>query len=61
MIIDTTLFNNEFDMLDIHLSISENYVDRWIILEANKTLNGRDNLTTYLIIQKNTKKNTKID
>jgi len=42
MIIDTTLFNDEFDMLDIHLSISENYVDRWIILEANKTLNGRD-------------------
>jgi hypothetical protein len=42
MIIDTFLFNNEFDMLDIHLAISEHYVDRWIVLEANKTLNGRD-------------------
>lgn len=42
MIIDTFLFNNEFDMLDIHLAISENYVDKWIVLEANKTLNGRD-------------------
>ena len=40
MIIDTTLFNDEFDMLDIHLSISENYVDHWIILEANRTFSG---------------------
>ena len=41
MIIDTTLFNDEFDMLDIHLSISENYVDHWIILEANRTFSGK--------------------
>ena len=40
MIIDTFLFNNEFDMLDIHLKITENYVDKWIVLEANKTLSG---------------------
>lgn len=40
MIIDTTLFNDEFDMLDIHLAITENYVDRWIILEANRTFSG---------------------
>lgn len=42
MIIDTTLFNNEFDMLDIHLEISKEYVDKWIILEADKRLNGND-------------------
>ena len=40
MIVDTTLFNDEFDMLDIHLSITESYVDRWIILEGNKTWSG---------------------
>lgn len=40
MIIDTTLFNDEFDMLDIHLSITEKYVDRWVILEANRTFSG---------------------
>ena len=42
MIIDTLLFNNEFDMFDIHLAISESYVDKWIVLEANKTLSGLD-------------------
>lgn len=40
MIIDTTLFNDEFDMLDIHLEITEQYVDRWIILEASRTFSG---------------------
>lgn len=40
MIIDTSLFNNEFDMLDIHLAISNHYVDRWVILEANRTFSG---------------------
>ncbi len=40
MIIDTTLFNDEFTMLDIHLEITEQYVDRWIILEASRTFSG---------------------
>lgn len=40
MIIDTLLFNDEFDMLDIHLSITEKYVDKWIILEASRTFSG---------------------
>jgi len=40
MVIDTTLFNNEFDMLDIHLAITSHYVDRWIILEASRTFSG---------------------
>ena len=40
MIIDTTLFNCEFDMLDIHLAITSHYVDRWIILEASRTFSG---------------------
>ena len=40
MIIDTLLFNNEFDMLDIHLAITEHYVDQWVILEASRTFSG---------------------
>lgn len=41
MIIDTFLFNNEFDMLDIHLEISATYVDKWIVVEADRTLSSR--------------------
>jgi beta-1,4-mannosyl-glycoprotein beta-1,4-N-acetylglucosaminyltransferase len=40
MVIDTLLFNNEFDMLDIHLGVTEYFVDRWIILEASRTFSG---------------------
>lgn len=40
MVIDTLLFNNEFDMLDIHLAITDHYVDKWIILEASRTFSG---------------------
>lgn len=41
MIIDTTLFNNEFDMLDIRLALTESWVDRWVICEGNRTMSGR--------------------
>ena len=41
MIIDTLLFNNEFDMLDIRLALTESYVDKWVICEANKTMSGK--------------------
>jgi Glycosyltransferase family 17 len=54
MIIGTLLFNNEFDMLDIHLAITDHYVDRWVILEASRTFSGiakpyylTDNLDRY--------------
>jgi hypothetical protein len=40
MVIDTLLFNDEFDMLDIHLAITEHYVDKWIVLEASRTFSG---------------------
>ena len=40
MVIDTLLFNNEFDMLDIHLAVTDHYVDRWVILEASRTFSG---------------------
>jgi beta-1,4-mannosyl-glycoprotein beta-1,4-N-acetylglucosaminyltransferase len=54
MIIDTFMFNNEFDMLDIRLAVTENYVDRWIVLEGSQTWSGHkkpyhlsDNLYRY--------------
>lgn len=40
MVIDTFLFNDEFDMLDIHLAITDHYVDHWIVLEASRTFSG---------------------
>jgi len=40
MIIDTFPFNDEFDMLAVRLAITDNYVDRWIISEANRTFSG---------------------
>ena len=43
MIIDTFMFNDEFEMLDIRLDISNNYVDKWIILEGNRTWSGKEN------------------
>lgn len=41
MIINTLLFNDEFDMLSIFLEISSSYTDKWIILEGNKTFSGK--------------------
>ena len=41
MIVDTTLFNDEFDMLDIRLELTKNYVDRWVICEGNRTMSGK--------------------
>ena len=40
MIVDTFMFNNEFDMLDVRLAVTEHYVDRWIILEGSQTWSG---------------------
>jgi uncharacterized protein (DUF3820 family) len=48
------MFNNEFDMLDIRLAVTEHYVDRWIVLEGSQTWSGHkkpyhlsDNLHRY--------------
>jgi len=54
MIIDTTLFNNEFHMLDIRLELTKDWVDQWIVCEGNRTMSGRpkpfylsDNIDRY--------------
>lgn len=41
MIIDTTLFNDEFDMLDIRIALTQDWVDQWIICEGNRTMSGK--------------------
>jgi beta-1,4-mannosyl-glycoprotein beta-1,4-N-acetylglucosaminyltransferase len=40
MIIDTFLFNNEFDMLDLRIDLTKHWVDRWVVCEGNRTLSG---------------------
>ena len=54
MVIDTFLFNNEFDILDIRLALTESYVDRWVVCEGNRTLSSQpkpyylsDNIERY--------------
>ncbi len=41
MVIDTFTFNGENDILKLHLGILYNYVDKFIIVEANKTFSGQ--------------------
>ena len=40
MIIDTFMFNDEFEMLDLRLALTSSYVDHWVILEGNRTWSG---------------------
>lgn len=54
MIVDTTLFNDEFDMLDIRIALTQDWVDRWVICEGNRTMSGKpkpyhlsDNIQRY--------------
>lgn len=54
MIVDAFLFNDEFDMLDIRLAIMDSWVDRFVILEGDRTWSGvpkpwllSDNLDRY--------------
>jgi beta-1,4-mannosyl-glycoprotein beta-1,4-N-acetylglucosaminyltransferase len=42
MIIDATTFFNEFDMLAVRLKILSPLVDRFIIVESDKTFSGQD-------------------
>lgn len=54
MIIDTFLFNDEFDMLDLRIQLTQGWVDRWVVCEGNRTLSGKpkpfhlsDNIDRY--------------
>ena len=41
MIWDCFTFYNELDLLELRLSLTEEYVDRWVIVEADKTFSGK--------------------
>lgn len=41
-VIDTFTFNGETQMLKLHLAIMDKYVDKFIIVEADKTFSGKD-------------------
>lgn len=42
MVIDVFTYNGEFQLLKLHLAILDDYVDRFIIVESNKTFTGHD-------------------
>lgn len=42
MIYDTFTYNGEFQVLKLHLNVLSEYVDKFIIVEANKTFTGAD-------------------
>lgn len=41
-IIDTIVFNNELDLLDLRLNVLDPVVDKFVIVEADKTFSGLD-------------------
>lgn len=42
MIYDSMTYNGEFQVLKLHLAILDSYVDKFVIVEANKTFSGAD-------------------
>lgn len=47
MIYDIFSFNNELDMLELRLNILDPYVDKFVLIEANKTFSGVDKPLYY--------------
>jgi len=47
MIYDIFSFNNELDMLELRLNILNPYVDKFVLVEANKTFSGVDKPLYY--------------
>ncbi len=47
MIYDIFSFNNELDMLELRLNILDPYVDKFVLVEANKTFSGVDKPLYY--------------
>lgn len=48
MTYDITTFNGEFDLLEVRLNILDQYVDKFIIVEFDKTFSGKDKPSYYL-------------
>ena len=56
MIYDIFTFNGEYDLLEIRLNILNNYIDKFIIVEFDKTFSGEDKPAYYLQQQERYKK-----
>ena len=48
-IYDTFLFNNELDLLEIRFNILNDYVDYFVLVEANETFSGKEKPLYYQI------------
>jgi beta-1,4-mannosyl-glycoprotein beta-1,4-N-acetylglucosaminyltransferase len=48
MIADIIFFNGEYDLLEIRLNILDKYVDRFVIMEFDKTFSGKEKPYYYL-------------
>lgn len=44
MLIDTILFNGEIDLLEFRLKLLDPFVDKFVVVESNKTFSGWDRL-----------------
>lgn len=49
MIVDSCLFHNEIDMLEFRIKVLWDYVDKFIVVEADKTHSGKDKQLNFLL------------
>lgn len=47
-VFDCFIFNHELELLEIRLNILDDYVDKFIITEGDKTFSGKDKESVYL-------------
>lgn len=47
MVVDIFTYNGEAEMLDLHLNILAEYVDKFVIVESTKTFTGKDKKLYY--------------
>src|SRR5512140_3256619 len=52
MIHDCILFHNEVDLLKLHLSVLEDTVDHFVIVEGHYTFSGKPKPTLYFLDNK---------
>ena len=48
MIYDCFIFNNEIDLLELRLSILDDVVDKFVIIEGNKTFSGNSKESNFI-------------
>ncbi len=56
MIYDCFIFNNEVDLLELRLSILDGVVDKFVIIEGNKTFSGNYKWSNFITHKERFKK-----